>query len=103
MESVKGGTMDAYPGSTLEEAFDDFFEDGFWTYKEYDFETSCSVIVFSGRCLYQDEEVMAHITLFSNSKSNRSSFEYLYFDDQLQSEEMLSLLLQTVFASNENV
>ena len=83
------------PDFTLEEAFDAFFENPKWSYGE-----DCgeyAVICFSGDCLYREQEVTANLEIWSYDSTDKFSIQSLDFNGVPQSDEMLNLLLTTVY------
>ncbi len=71
VETVKTGTLNAYPDETVGEAFEDFFSDGEWE----SFESSKGMVVqFTGGCTYYDEDVEC-VVQFLIDEENEDEFE----------------------------
>lgn len=95
VQEVRQGSPTNYPDFTLEEAFDAFFESPKWSYGE-----DCgeyAVICFSGDCLYREQEVTANLEIWSYDSTDKFSIQSLDFNGVPQSDEMLNLLLTTVY------
>ena len=95
VQEVRQGSPTNYPDFTLEEAFDAFFENPKWSYGE-----DCGdyqIIYFSGDCLYREQEVTANLEIWSYDSTDKFSIQSLDFNGVPQSDEMLNLLLTTVY------
>ena len=95
VQEVRQSSPTNYPDFTLEEAFDAFFENPKWSYGE-----DCGdyqIIYFSGDCLYREQEVTANLEIRSYDSTGQSTIYSLDFNGVPQSDEMLNLLLTTVY------
>lgn len=97
VEEVKTSCPDAYPDITMEQAFDAFFADPKWSFGEM--EGSYVTVNFTGTCLYREKEVKAHLIIYNYVNENKNTVKSLDFNGVPQQEEILQLLLNTVYQS----
>ena len=112
---VKGGTPNAYPDKTYEEAFENFFGSPTWKYfvgtkegpdedgdgKPDYTEDNVDIVEFTGYCTYQDVEVKALIQFTLSKDDNTFEATYLSFNEVPQNMLMLSALLEAAFTEGE--
>ena len=100
VEEVRNSSPEAYPNLTLEEAYENFFDHPKWRFGEM--EGSYVTVEFSGTCLYKGEEVTANLTIYNYVDSNSCTVMYLDFNGVPQDDEILHLLLNTIYGSYES-
>ena len=113
--AVKGGTPNAYPDKTYEEAFENFFGSPTWKYfvgtkegpdedgdgnPDY-IEEDVDIVEFTGYCTYQDVEVKALIQFTLSKEDDTFEATYLSFNDVPQNMFMLAAVLEAAFTNGD--
>lgn len=97
VDMVKKGSPMSYPGITYERAFDNFFKNPKWT--SFKADTGERVVEFSGKCLYQNQEVTVTMQFVISDDDNTFNLQYCAMNDIPQNLLMSATLIDKAFES----
>jgi hypothetical protein len=92
--TVREGSFEDYPNTTIGEAFDNFFGSSSW--RSFTADSGETIVEFTGRCTYMDEEVDA-LLQFEILENDRFEFVHLSLNDISQNDITKWALIEKVY------